>query len=147
MQIRAHRDREYQTLCLFVGDFWYGQMVVIVEICRLILSLYYYSWIVLFGIKICVRLCFHMSIKRRVWIKCKWSNVRLLRCRNTEVIQAFSKQIRPAGKMNRFLFSTLEMCWILTDYRVSVGKKGRPESHYSVVTEIILTQSIVLRQR
>lgn len=42
MQIRAHRDREYKKLCLFAGNVWYGEVVVIVEICRRILSLYYY---------------------------------------------------------------------------------------------------------
>jgi len=70
-----------------------------------------------------------------------------LRCGDTEVIQACSKQICHVGKMNRFLFSTFEMCCILIDYRVSVGNKGRPGLHYSVVIEIILTQSIVIRQR
>jgi len=52
----------------FVGNFWYGQVVVIIEIYRRILSLYYYSWIILFWTKICVRLCFHMPITRRDWI-------------------------------------------------------------------------------
>jgi len=66
MQIRALRDREYQTLCLFALNVWYGQVLAIVEICRRILSLYFYSWIILFGTKICVRLSFHMLITRTV---------------------------------------------------------------------------------